>query len=368
MASEDTPQSRREFLKSASVGVGFGTIGLAPIKSRYKKVTIPITRSRHGDVVHTKEVPQKWWNQVNHAKKVLRKVGQQDKSGAVQLSLVNSDRKIGERHTFQIRKAVDPQKHHGRFTTTQKDGVLVETVQAEEAVPLGCRNNRRYNTVNGAVVVSDTTNGSTSYGSTGARVFFNGTPYMLTAAHIWNACGRSVINDVAHQPLPFNYFGNIAAVDEELDYILIESGSRNIGGRIKGAGPVRGRVTQEGLCDYQANNVQVEKVGVTTGKTYGRIWTCNTRANLDSTCISFGYPDYGGVGTTVSGAQGDSGSMVYWENDDTGKCFVVSLVSLGQFPAGKVSSCFAGVKSQKYDYNLGTSATYITRNTPYSFG
>lgn len=363
MASEDTPRSRREFLKSAGVGIGFGALGLTASKSKYETVTIPITRSRHG-VEHTKEVPQKWWKQVNRAKKVLENISQNE-TGVVQVNLVNSDRTIEGKHTFRIQKAVNPAEYRGKFTDEQRDGVRIETVQAEETVPLGCHNAGRYNTVQGSVAVSDDKGGVFSYGSTGARVFANNRAYMLTAAHIWNACGRSgVINDIAHQPFPNNRFGDIIAVNDSLDYILIGAGTRNIGGRIKDAGPVRGWVTQEGLCDFQANNTQVEKVGVTTGKTYGRIWTCNSR--VKNGCIDFGYPDYGGVGTTATSAEGDSGSMVYWKNNK-GNCFVVNIISLGQFEIKGVSDCFGGT-SRRFDYNLGTAAEYITRRTVYEFG
>ncbi|WP_147464895.1 hypothetical protein [Halococcus sp. IIIV-5B] len=377
MGQRQNNRSRRAFLKVAGVSVGYGTLGTTVAQSNDTTVTIPITENQYGEHEYTEEVPREWLEQVESAKKVASEI-EVGENGVIGAEVVNSDRQIGGKRAVQVRQAVDPEIYTGSFTIQEEADVDIETVPAEEPELLGCYNSGRYSTIQGGMLESDTkVNGgriSRSIGSTGARVHSSSGTYMLSVAHVWSACAGGALGSKAYQPLPsveetdnlsrFE-FGELAVVDVQFDFTLISpTTSRNIGGNIRGAGPVAGWITEAGLGSLMTDNETVQKEGATTGRTSGKIVSAYTKSDGKG-CITFGNAK--GVTTSVRGAQGDSGSVVFWKGDN-GKLYVVHLVSLGDRERQPISNCFGGnAKSNHFNRSAGTSGYQIHR-MGYDFG
>lgn len=310
--------TRRRFVRTVTSAVGLGSLGVVS-GSGDDTVSIPVLVS-DGEVVRRDEVPAGWLDHVEQAKRVARDIRATygGLAGVRSVARTRSEETVGGKNVSKVRVEVTDDAVADAIPD-RVDGVEVTTVPARE-VAATCFNRSAYDHMPGGVIMS-----GTGTGTAACEVERNGTRYMLTAAHLWDACNGVDSYDA------YQYgrkFGSLKIWHDSADYAYANNTSDQIefAPTVKSADGrelIVGYVTEYGTESFMSDGETMEKLGISTGETHGVI-TANDVSGGPG-CIDL---DGKGVEVDNDQAEGDSGGPVYYV-DDSGDHYMTSIATLG---------------------------------------
>lgn len=307
--------NRRRYLKTAGV-LGISAVGVRSVHAEGDRVEVVVTRDSDGPV-GTRQVPTKWYNQTQKARKKSDLLKQQ-MLGDPDVASVGIG--TGESTIGGLKEKVVEVSLKGESTTASipesVDGIGVE-VKTNASTEFHCYDNT-YQTLKGGISVSS----DYEKGSACCRVYKGGTPYLLTARHLFTSnsspCGSTGTN--AYQGA--NLIGSPKGSKAKHDTLWIDINdqvSMN-DGIIDESADVKGWVTQSGLDTYSSDGTTLRKRGIST---CDRDYTVDSYDN--SVSLSCGtmteVVHYNG-----NSKKGDSGGIIYFVSD-AGTAFVSGILS-----------------------------------------
>jgi len=305
-----------------TTGLGLSALtGLAKASGE-NFIEIP-THMRGDEVAITKKVPQEWYSHVKHTR-VANEAFQSkylSQNGVKTIGRTRSDLTYGGRYGFQLRIEIDFDEFDGQVPN-EFDGVPVEVIEYRGGSLGACEADVDITSnYPGGINVETSTSTCTSFGTTAIKVDVNNNPYMLTAAHLWDACNNNITGDSAYNM--GDIFGTVDDYNDDEDWATIDSGS-SLDDRIREEGGTRidvvGHVNSNGVDDMITSGETVYKMGVTTGKEQGTVKGNGVFTGFD--CVDF---NGNGVETKVDYADGDSGGPVY--DIEFGNAYIIHLNS-----------------------------------------
>lgn len=249
----------------------------------------------------------------------------------------------------------DPDTYNGNVPD-EIEGIPVRKEEAKGSGPT-CLNHSDFNPIPGGVHLNETADNRERMTSF-ARAELNGVGYMLTAAHIWDACddesreGETV--DQYHDP-----YGELDELLSQVDVARtsLTDISESFVNEIQAANQrytIEGVATENGVENYMSIDATIHKVGTSTGQTSGEIEDMNVSR---SECPHFSYD---GVRLTNRQAEGDSGGPGFRGYSDGG-CTLVNINTWGM--GGIIGEDCGG---DTYADGAGTAA-YQIEDYGYSF-
>ncbi len=301
-------------------------------------------------VAREDRVPQAWKAHVETVWAARERLGEQlsDLDGVVGLKVVRSDVEYGGRPGLRLGIEV---------TGTDADVDLPEDVggvpiSVETALDRGlgaCYNDADFDPVPGGVIVEAAEGGA--FGTACCRVFDDGEPRLLTAAHLWESCDRDGAVDswTTQNGRPL---GPIERYDQHRDVALVAPEELNLDDEIKLIGPERrpvgGAVSEWGLALFLTGDHEVEKIGTSSGRTTGRVTAMAVEEGWEQ-CVDFGGK---GVEAEYRNVPGDSGGPVFYEHE--GEAYLVSVQQMWLREVG--TACDDRLAA---DRGRGTSADHL---------
>jgi hypothetical protein len=355
-----TNTSRRSFLTATgSLGVasltGIETVGALTYKRRVPKYF-------DGDeVVETMKVPQAWIDQDNQAQEALENLNASymSKDGVMETGLVRSEQTFGGKNGFDIEVVVDETQP----TPDLPDAVSGVTVRVKEAKPdnklLECKNTGNLSDYPGGInIFDDSPDSSTrSAGTSGYRVVYEGSEYILTAAHTFEDCGWSR-SDETYQ-LDYQ-LGEVYTGDIGADLVLSDASANNFDIINKIREPdgtfrsISGYASESEISNRVSDFFDgYRKIGIATGKTTGGL---GKKDITKDNCYDLRGE---GVRGSADAAKGDSGGPAYSvENNDA---YLLYHVSQG---AGENVDYTIDCGGTQYPYKkcVGTAAYWVNNN------
>jgi hypothetical protein len=180
---------------------------------------------------------------------------------------------------------------------------------------------KTYETLKGGISLSS----DYGTGSACCRVYKGGTPYLLTARHVFTDDGTPCGNTGSNAYQGANFVGDVEGSKSTHDslWININDQVSLSDGIIDESADVKGWVTQSGLDTYSSDGTTLHKRGVETCK--GSYTVDSYDNSLSNNCGNHtAVVDYNG-----DGGPGDSGGIIYFVSDK-GNAFVSSLLSGGR--------------------------------------
>lgn len=335
--------SRRTALKVGGSGAFTLTgVGLVGASTSDDTVKITVTRNREGPV-RQKEVPQSWYDHLQHVEDVLQRVKEKyySQKGVETIAQIRGEESFSGKHGFQIRVGIDKEEFKGDLPDS-KESVPIKTI---EAMPTGlgaCQGvDDSIDPVLGGVVVEEEAGTSCGgFGSTFTTVYDKvvNANRMLTAGHLFEACSNDITGEAAEQG-GLN-FGQVDRYDANADWATITPQDKSITDPSKireGDGDeyeVNAWYTDSGISDLISTGETTYQLGTTTGRTSGTVEANNVSDGFD--CVNF---EGEGVECDITNAEGDSGGPVYTYNTDGTKAVLVCMYQMFVNHSGATRSC-----------------------------
>lgn len=310
------PFSRRKYLKAASA-LGISAVGVQSVHAEGDRTELVVTRNSDGPV-GTRVVSTKWYNQAQKAKGEANTLKRQllGHSDVASIGIGTGDSTIGGLKEKVIEISLERDSTSASIPE-HVDGIDVR-VKSNASTEFQCYEDT-YDTLQGGISIrSDYESGSAC-----CRVYKGGTPYLLTALHVFTdtegPCG-STGDGTAYQGL--NLVGSVedSKTSHDATWININDQVSLSDGIIDESANVKGWVTQSGLDTYSSDGTTLHKRGVST---------CKENYTIDSYDNSFNL-NCGNMTEVVhyngDSERGDSGSIVYFISD-AGNAFVSGLLS-----------------------------------------
>jgi hypothetical protein len=321
--------TRRKLLQA----VGAGSVALVAhsgVGSAGGDSTKRVPEVKAGDeVLEYMEVPEKWLQQHDKAKRVKRRFNSEwiSEDGVLSTELVASDERFGGKPGFQIRMTVDPETFK-REAPDEKEGVRVATERgSRDDMRPHCENDQNYDDMPGGVWIEG--DSATPRGTSFCEVEYNGTYYMMTAAHLFGTTEPCDGHDI---PDPADQFdrdlGYLEGYHTEYDLAICSASENGIElyDYIYGEDsqwPVKGYETESKISNRVVTTYDSYKqMGTSTGIKDGHI-RAKDRSNDE--CPTFN--DEAVVGS-CGGADGDSGGPAFSVNED-GEANLIYMHSWG---------------------------------------
>ncbi|MFB6186549.1 MAG: hypothetical protein ABEI86_06755, partial [Halobacteriaceae archaeon] len=166
---------------------GSGAIGSVSAANGEKK--IPVAKA--GDkVLQTEKVPRRWWEHVLDARKLNNKLTSRfiDLPGVVSVDTRRSEQEIAGRKRMVITIGVTEGSNSLKVPSSQ-NGVPIQVIERDPVKLTSCVHQGPYDTVSPGVQFQS----NNAEGTATTEVGWNGNcPYMLSAAHIWDACDQDI--------------------------------------------------------------------------------------------------------------------------------------------------------------------------------
>lgn len=311
--------TRRGVLKSVGTS-GFALPAMAPVVrgSSGDETKITVVASESGPVVR-KSVPTDWWEHEQRAKSVKKNLEQRfgirpDRvatPGVVGVGLGKDDKTISGKHASTVRVSVNPKNKPSLYLPSKMDGIGIEVVEQGRGQPMDC-NRQQYTPVPSGVGMDKAGFDEHYVFTTGCKVEVNNTPYMLTAAHLYDLgdnCNNSLGGKKAYQDQ--NLMGEVYNWDNEEDWVLIDKTGNETSGYEAGIEGLfakqNGYVTENGLIDLKGDETTVYQMGISSCQTSGTVEVVKQREDSHSSCFNSFYA----VGVDIHGENGDSGGPIY---------------------------------------------------------
>lgn len=346
----NSTQKRRNVLKKLGAGAALPIASLGDTGN--DTVRLPELRNQDG-VVSWTEVP-KVWN--THRKRVERvaekfKSSYGNRSGVVEVGITAAPERFGGKPGFEVEVGVDPERLQTEIPD-QIDNISVRTTEKTEPPVELCKNDSYSGLPGGVLVVNGNLDGS---GTTGWQAEYNGKTVMLTAQHVVpdkdTVYGdKNSLNEVQEigTVVGRNYGPDVAAIETNRD-VKAEIPTPN------GTFPVGGWVTKSGISERVSDPFDgYQKMGNTTGQTFGGLGKYQIDDSYSSSTRSFGGE---GVRGDASAADGDSGGPAYSVHN--GEAFVTHLVTSGDPKAGRASSNSNCDNIDPYKKSIGAAAYHL---------
>ncbi len=375
--------SKRSFLKAVGAGSGITSIGglnvtVASATGSGNYVKIP-TAKRGTEVIETEKVSKKWYNMYNTAKEVThhlqKKTAVDENISHVEIG-ASSDYIEDDVRGFEIRIGAHNQSAAADRHPSSSNGVPIRIIEAEETRST-CANRGTYSSMSGGIANSHAGGGKIYHSTTSCRVKRNGNFYMLNCAHVFfngggNGSCEGLGGHTAYQSMNDHSnrkYGEPARWNNVHDWCIVaknNSNGINYNGRIQFPDGSRygigGHYTEYKINRMVTSYEQVTKIGISSGKTTGRVASTNSNVSNGSNCISM---DGAGVKVTNNQADGDSGAPVFHfvSNGDPPKCYMVSIAT--QTPNG--SKIGTACNNNLYNYGIGWPAYKMSNQANIQF-
>jgi len=309
--------SRRKYLKTASA-LGISAIGVQSVHAKGDRTEVVVTRDSDGPV-GTRIVPTEWYNQTQKARRKSNELKEQllNHPDVASIGIGTGDSTIGGLKEKVIELSLEGDSTSANIPE-HVDGTNVE-VKTNASTEFQSCYEKTYDPLRGGISVSS----DYESGSACCRVYKGGTPYLLTALHVFTdttgPCGNTGDGN-AYQGI--NFIGNIAGSRTNHDSVWIninDQVSLN-DGIVDESANVKGWVTQSGLDTYSSDGTTLHKRGVTTCKDTYTVDSYDNSISLscgNQTEVVY----YNG-----NAEKGDSGGIIYFISD-AGNAFVSGLLS-----------------------------------------
>lgn len=309
--------SRRNYLKSASA-LGISAVGIQSVHAEGDSTELIVTRSSEGPA-ETRVVPTEWYTQTQKAKQKAEELENQllNQPGVVSIGIGIGNSTIGGLKEKVIQVGLEGESTVASIP--EHVGGIDVQVKANVSTEYQCYEGP-YDTLRGGIAL-DSDYGS---GSACCRVYRNGTPYLLTARHVFtddgSRCGNTG-NGYAYQGI--NYIGSEKDSKPHHDSLWINVTNDDVtlsDQIIDESAYVEGWVTQAGLDTYSSDDTTLHKRGISTCKETYTVDSYDNTLNIDC-----------GEHTEVvyyngNSDAGDSGGIIYFISDE-GKAYVSGLLS-----------------------------------------
>lgn len=323
-------------------GVLAGASVLGRVRERHERVTV--ARAASGDPTRER-VPARWRAAFSDAREVCRRLAARydDDPAVADVGVGTRSERIGDLrrpvvivHATPDRDPAVPDAVNGveiRETEASPDEFVDAAGVRDATAPA----RRPY--VPTSVAGGERVSSRRKFGTATCRVVDDaGTPHLLHAAHVFDACGGGRVGDPAVRDGAT--VGRVAHADPRLDYVAIAEpdpdGAVAFDDRVVCAGRVDGHVTEDGVARLVAAEERVATVGASSGWQTGRI-TEMGRSRAGCAGIGRGF-----LNTSLSIDRGDSGGPVFVAPDDeAGRPSSTSVVGLVSALGGVCSSAYA---------------------------
>ncbi len=321
--------TRRGVLAAAG-GVFAGVSVLGRVRERHERVTT--ARAASGDA-ERERVPSRWRAELRDATEARRRLAarHRDDPAVVDVGVGTRGERVGDLRRPVVVVHVAPDRAPPAVPDAAS-GVEVRTEPTapdEYADAAGVRDptaadRRPY--VPASVAGGERVSSRRKSGTATCRVVDDaGTPRLLHAAHVFDACGGGRVGDPALRG--GGTVGHVARANPRLDYVAIAEtepeGAVAFDDAVVCAGPVDGHVTEAGVARLMAAETRVAVVGAASGWRTGRVTEMH-RSRAGCAGVGRGFVD-----TSLSIDRGDSGGPVFVAHGDDrpSSASVVGLVS-----------------------------------------
>lgn len=317
---------------------GVGIVGA----STEDTTKITVTRNSEGPV-RRKQVPQSWYDHLQHVNDVLQSVKEEyfSQKGVETICQVSGEETYGGKKGFNIRVEIDKDNFEGEIPDSKR-GVDINTI---ESMPKGlgaCQGiDDSIDPVLGGVVVEEEAGTSCGgFGSTFTTVYDEvvGADRMLTTGHLFGACSNDINGTAVEQG--GRDFGHVDRYDANADWATIAPNNKSMTNTSKireGDGDeyeVNAWYTDTGISDLDSSDETVYQLGTTTGRTSGIVEGNNLSDGFN--CVNF---EGEGVECNITNAEGDSGGPVYTYNSDGTKAVLVCMYQMYVNHSGSTRDC-----------------------------
>jgi S1-C subfamily serine protease len=334
--------STRRGVLAAVGGTLAGAGVLGGVRERRERVTV--ARAASGDAMRER-VPARWRAALRDATAARRRLAARyrDDPAVVDVGVGTRSERVGDlrRPVVVVHAAPDA----GPPTVPDAvDGVEVRVRPAdpdEFVDAAGVRDpavDRRPH-VPASVAGGERVASRKKFGTATCRVVDDaGTPHLLHAAHVFDACEDGRVGDPAIRDGAT--VGRVAHADPRLDYVAIaepaSGGAVTFADSVVCAGHVDGHVTEGGVARLMAAEERVATVGATSGWETGRV-TEMRRSRAGCAGVGRGF-----LSTSLAIDQGDSGGPVFLApEDEDGQPSSTSVVGLVSALGGVCSSAYS---------------------------
>lgn len=308
--------SRRQYLKTASA-LGLGAVGVQSVHAEGDRTKVVVTRDADGPV-DTRAVPTKWYDHTQRARTKSDALKEQllSQSDVASVGIGTGESTIGG-----LKEKVIEVSLKGESTTANipehVDGIDVR-VNTNESTEYHCYENT-YDTLKGGISLSS----SYGTGSACCRVYRDGTPYLLTARHVFTDTGTPCGSTGSSAYQGSNYIGSVQGSRTRHDSLWIDVTNSDVSlsdSIVDETADVRGWVTQSGLDTYSSDGTNLQKRGINTCKETYTVDSYDNTVNLN--CGS----QKKVVHYNGDSGSGDSGGPIYYVSDE-GEAFVSGILS-----------------------------------------
>lgn len=316
--------SRRSILQAAGVASLTG-FGVGRTFARDDRVEIPYVK-RGDEVVMTKEVPQEWYEHVQHVRQVADTANEQFSSnpGVLGMGIAKSNRRYGGKNGLLVEAKVHPSQYAGTLPD-EVEGIPIETTETEGAFNMSdCVHLDDFSEVQGGITVEgEVSDGELQRGTSCLKVYNdNDDPRLLTANHLWGSCSYPIDEDAYQNGTKF---GKVDMSDPDADIALIkeQSSEKSLEPGINDENTnwdVSGYYTEDSIEDMISEEREVRSMGCTTGLTEGPV--TGKGLTPPDTCYD---ADGEAVEVEAVGGEGDSGGPVYGIEEYFGNRYAVML-------------------------------------------
>lgn len=319
---------RRSLLRSAGATASITGLTTVVGGSQSGKYTEIVTVVSGDEIIRKRKVPKSWYNRVQRTRNVSKRIkkNHRNEPGVKGVSRTAGDTRFGNKKGPEIRVSVEPESYNGNIPD-EVDNIPVRKVKAQKAVKT-CQNQEDFEQIPGGVHLNSNGSKFTSM----ARVERGGFEYLLTAAHVWEACSDSEAGEGEPVEQHHDEFGEVGHLHPTMDLARIDltNVDYSYDGAIEASDKryyVEGVATRDGLDNFMSVNKDIRKVGISTGDTTGQI----EEIEFDNAegCVDFNSE---GVKLTNNQAGGDSGGPGFIPYD-SGWCTLININTFGYGPS-----------------------------------
>jgi len=238
------------------------------------------------------------------------------------------------------------------------EGLPIRTELALDRGLSACYNSGDFDPVPGGVVIEPVE--GDHFGTACCRVFDGGDRRLLTAAHLWDACGESPKGEPLYQNErrigevdSFHPGYDVAVVDPDTQVHLADTIKLEDARRL----PMSGYVTEWGVLLFLSEGRSVFNMGVSSGLTQGRLSAAYIEEGWRH-CVDF---DGHGVEAEYRNVEGDSGGPVFYRHD--GSAYLVATQQMWLNRLG--TDC--GEENIMGEQGRGAAAHYLHENLGLTF-
>lgn len=340
---------RRRVLQGAGASLCGFTAGC--VSTSTSDVRIPVLRSRDSTVL-SRNVPGEWYSHAQDVRRTRRSLEEflSGDEGVAGVKVVRSADRYGGLPGLDLTIEL---YQEDTSLPEEVEGFSIRTELALDRGLSACYNSSDFDPIPGGVVIEPVE--GDHFGTACCRVFDGDDPRLLTAAHLWNVCGRNPTGEPLYQNS--RRIGEVSAFHRGSDVAVVEPDDQvRLADTIKLEDarqlPMAGHLTEWGILLFLSEGRSVFNMGVSSGLTEGRLSAAYIEEGWNH-CVDFAGH---GVEAEYFNAEGDSGGPVFYRHN--GSTYLVATQQMWLNQAG--TDC--GEQNIRGQQGRGTAAHYVQEN------